>query len=287
MRKKTLWIVTMAILCLVLYTVVASRMAESTNVILGGAEGTFVQSDSVSFQDMTVTPAPVPTVDIWPKLTDADFENKVYLQIVNNDHLLTASSDSEIEVEKIKGTSYMMFLSEYIDYVNDFVEAIRNAKDENGEPYGFTPYIAAAYRNYSFQKHLFDSKASQIAYEMTGGKTVDYTDPIYQEAAEEAKKIVMVPGSSEHQLGLSIDIYDRNRQKAVYSDMDQEMYKWIDAHCAEYGFIKRYPTKKLLLTGWDESWHYRYVGKEVAKFVMEQDICYEEFYAHYHPDFVY
>ena len=43
----------------------------------------------------------------------------------------------------------------------------------------------------------------------------------------------------------------------------------------------------LLLTGWDEPWHYRYVGKEVATFIMEQGICYEEFYAHYFPDFQY
>ena len=46
-----------------------------------------------------------------------------------------------------------------------------------------------------------------------------------------------------------------------------------------------YPSKKCLRTGWDEPWHYRYVGVEVAKFIKENDICYEEFYKHYSPDF--
>ena len=111
--------------------------------------------------------------------------------------------------------------------------------------------------------------------------------PIYQEAAEKAKSITAPAGASEHQLGLCVDILDRNRQRLVYEDMNQELFKWLDEHCAEYGFIKRYPTRKLLLTGWDEPWHYRYVGREVATFIMEQGLCYEEFYAHYFPDFEY
>ena len=131
---------------------------------------------------------------------------------------------------------------------------------------------------------MFNSKASQIAI---GMGITDYLDPEYQKAADEARTIVMFPGSSEHQLGLAVDLLDKNYSRLVYSEMNQDFFAWIDAHCAEYGFIKRYPTRKLLLTGWDEPWHYRYVGKEVATFIMEQGICYEEFYAHYFPDFEY
>ena len=132
---------------------------------------------------------------------------------------------------------------------------------------------------------MFNTKASQIAYEQ--GLSEDYNDPEYQLAVEQAKKITAVPGSSEHQLGLAVDLLDKQRQKMVYGDMDPAFFAWLDEHCWEYGFIKRYPTKKLLLTGWDEPWHYRYVGKEAAKFIMEQGICLEEFYAHYVPDFEY
>ncbi|MBQ9687356.1 MAG: M15 family metallopeptidase [Oscillospiraceae bacterium] len=277
MRKKTLWILTMMVLCLVLYMIVVSRMESGASVIFPGSEGTFIRTDGVNFSDLNVTPEPEPTIDIWPKLTTQDFENNTYLQIVNNNNLL--SSAYEPEVSKIARTRYMMYSTEYMPELDAFLDAIEAA--------GFEYFIGGAYRSYSYQAHVYNSKASQIAYELAGGRTIDYTDPLYAEAAEAAKSITAPPGASEHQLGLAIDILDRNRSRIVYSDMNQELYAWLDEHCAEYGFIKRYPTRKLLLTGWDEPWHYRYVGKEVATFVMEQGICYEEFYAHYFPDFEY
>ena len=274
MKKKVLWIISMVGLCLVLYTIVVSRMESGTSVIFGGSEDTFVRTDSVNFTDLNATATPEPTVDIWPQFTTEDFENNTHLNIVNNDNLL--SSAYKPEVSKIARTRYMMYSTEYMEYLDAFLDAIEAA--------GFEYFIGAAYRDYSFQQHMFNSKASQIA---VGMGIKDYLDPKYQDAVDEARTIVAFPGSSEHQLGLAIDIYDQNRSRLVYSEMNQELYAWLDANCAEYGFIKRYPTRKLLLTGWDEPWHYRYVGKEAATFIMEQGLCYEEFYAHYFPDFEY
>ena len=275
MKKKTMWIITMLGLCLVLYTIVVSRMESSTNVIFGGAEDAFVRTDSMNFTDLSATETPEPTVDIWPKLTTDDFEKNHCLWMVRENSLL--SSAYKPDIAKISRTRYMMYSTEYMDELDAFLDAIEDA--------GFEYFIGAAFREYSFQTHLFNSKASQIAYEM--GLSDDYLDPQYQEAVEKAKTIVMYPGSSEHQLGVAIDIFDQNRSRLVYSEMNQELYAWLDEHCAEYGFIKRYPTRKLLLTGWDEPWHYRYVGKEVATFIMENGLCYEEFYGHYFPDFEY
>ena len=275
MKKKTMWIITMLGLCLVLYTIVVSRMESSTNVIFGGAEDAFVRTDSMNFTDLSATETPEPTVDIWPKLTTDDFEKNHCLWMVRENSLL--SSAYKPDIAKISRTRYMMYSTEYMDELDAFLDAIEDA--------GFEYFIGAAFREYSFQTHLFNSKASQIAYEM--GLPADYLDPKYQEAVEKAKTIVMYPGSSEHQLGVAIDIFDQNRSRLVYSEMNQELFAWLDEHCAEYGFIKRYPTRKLLLTGWDEPWHYRYVGKEVATFIMENGLCYEEFYGHYFPDFEY
>ena len=275
MKKKTMWIITMLGLCLVLYTIVVSRMESSTNVIFGGAENAFVRTDSMNFTDLSATETPEPTVDIWPKLTTDDFEKNHCLWMVRENSLL--SSAYKPDIAKISRTRYMMYSTEYMDELDAFLDAIEDA--------GYEYFIGAAFREYSFQTHLFNSKASQIAYEM--GLSADYLDPKYQEAVEKAKSIVMYPGSSEHQLGVAIDIYDQNRSRLVYSEMNQELFAWLDEHCAEYGFIKRYPTRKLLLTGWDEPWHYRYVGKEVATFIMENGLCYEEFYGHYFPDFEY
>lgn len=277
MKKRVLWLLCMAGLCMVLYTIILSRMDGSTNVIFGGAEGAYVKSDSVTFTDMNATPTPEPTVDIWPQLTASDFENEnnKYLYIVNNDNLLSSAYEPD-SVSKISGTNYMMFDTEYLPYLDAMLDALRDA--------GFSVYVAGAYRSYSYQNYLFNSKASQIA---AGMGIYDYLDPDYQLAVEEARQITAYPGSSEHQLGLAVDLMDKSYSKFVYSDMDQDFFAWLDEHCAEYGFIKRYPTKKLLLTGWDEPWHYRYVGKEAATFIMEQGLCYEEFYAHYNPDFTY
>ena len=275
MKKKTMWIITMLGLCLVLYTIVVSRMESSTNVIFGGAEDAFVRTDSMNFTDLSATETPEPTVDIWPTLTTDDFEKNPCLWMVRENSRL--SSAYKPDISKISRTRYMMYSTEYMDELDAFLDAIEDA--------GFEYFIGAAFREYSFQTHLFNSKASQIAYEM--GLSADYLDPKYQEAVEKAKTIVMYPGSSEHQLGVAIDIFDENRSRLVYSEMNQELYAWLDEHCAEYGFIKRYPTRKLLLTGWDEPWHYRYVGKEVATFIMENGLCYEEFYGHYFPDFEY
>ena len=275
MKKKTMWIITMLGLCLVLYTIVVSRMESSTNVIFGGAEDAFVRTDSMNFTDLSATETPEPTVDIWPKLTTDDFEKNHCLWMVRENSLL--SSAYKPDIAKISRTRYMMYSTEYMDELDAFLDAIEDA--------GFEYFIGAAFREYSFQTHLFNSKASQIAYEM--GLSADYLDPKYQEAVEKAKTIVMYPGSSEHQLGVAIDIFDQNRSRLVYSEMNQELFAWLDEHCAEYGFIKRYPTRKLLLTGWDEPWHYRYVGKEVATFIMENGLCDEEFYGHYFPDFEY
>ena len=267
MKKKTMWIITMLGLCLVLYTIVVSRMESSTNVIFGGAEDAFVRTDSMNFTDLSATETPEPTVDIWPKLTTDDFEKNHCLWMVRENSLL--SSAYKPDIAKISRTRYMMYSTEYMDELDAFLDAIEDA--------GFEYFIGAAFREYSFQTHLFNSKASQIAYEM--GLSADYLDPKYQEAVEKAKTIVMYPGSSEHQLGVAIDIFDENRSRLVYSEMNQELYAWLDEHCAEYGFIKRYPTRKLLLTGWDEPWHYRYVGQAAAKTMNARGMCLEEYAA--------
>ena len=269
-KRKVLWLLTMAGLCIVLYTIVISRMDNRTDVIFGGTDGAYVSSDKVTFINPNAAETPEPTVDIWP---DIDITLPQY-SIVNNDNLL--SSAYEPEVSRIAITRYQQFAITALPYLDAMLEELTEA--------GYSPYIASSYRTYSYQNELFNSKASQIAY---GYGVTDYNDPLYQKAAEEAMKITAFPGSSEHQLGLAVDILDKQRSRMVYDEMDQDFYALLDEICANYGFIKRYPTRKLLLTGWDEPWHYRYVGVEAATFIMEQGLCYEEFYQHYVPGFEY
>lgn len=273
MRKnnKLLMVFLAAALCLCLYTIVVMRSESSVSVLLGGSDNVFINANSDTYVDPNaVTPTVEPTVDIWPQI---DITMTQYTMVRDGNPL---SAAWEPDCAKISGTNNQLFDVNALPYLEQMLQDCRDA--------GFTIYVTAAYRSYSYQNNLFNSKASQIA---VGMGITDYLDPMYQEAAEQAKKIVMFPGCSEHQLGLAVDLMDKNYKYLVYENMDQEMFAWLDAHCAEYGFIKRYPTRKLLLTGWDEPWHYRYVGVEAATFIMEHGICYEEFYAHYDPDFTY
>ena len=138
---------------------------------------------------------------------------------------------------------------------------------------GLPVFLSSGYRSYSEQAQNFTRVCNNNG--VSDGKDSN------------GHYITMPAGCSEHQSGLACDITDVYREIKNSEIENTDTYKWLLEHCAEYGFIKRYPTRKLLLTGWDEPWHYRYVGKEVATFIMENGLCYEEFYGHYFPDFEY
>jgi D-alanyl-D-alanine carboxypeptidase len=140
--------------------------------------------------------------------------------------------------------------------------------------------IGSAYVNWAWQNKRFNGLWWQYYEYGYNGVKVDQ-----ETAVELARKSVMFPGTSEHQLGLAVDIFEKGKNDSAAAKANTEFYKFLNENCAEYGFIQRFPTKKMLLTGWDEPWHYRYVGEEAAKFIMENGLCLEEFYAHYVEDF--
>ena len=90
--------------------------------------------------------------------------------------------------------------------------------------------------------------------------------------------MVAVPGTSEHQLGLALDIVDMNHQILDESQEETDTQQWLMAHSWEYGFILRYPNDKSEITGIIyEPWHYRYVGRDAAREIYEQGVCLEEY----------
>ena len=86
------------------------------------------------------------------------------------------------------------------------------------------------------------------------------------------------PGHSEHQTGLAVDVYNG---KVNYTKFEEtKEFEWMQKHAHEYGFILRFPKDKEEETGYMyESWHYRYVGKSIAKYIKENNISFEEYYA--------
>lgn len=137
---------------------------------------------------------------------------------------------------------------------------------------GLNPVICASYRTMEKQQALFNDKKRRVIREGCPASMAD----------EEAAKTVALPGTSEHQLGLALDIVDLDYQQLDTRQEETPVQKWLMENSWKYGFILRYPTDKSDITGIIyEPWHYRYVGKEAAKVIHEKGICLEEYLENY------
>ena len=130
---------------------------------------------------------------------------------------------------------------------------------------GLPVFLSSGYRSYAEQAANFERICRYNG--ITDGKDVN------------GHYITMPAGCSEHQTGLGVDITDVYR--AVKNDefFQTETYQWLRDHCADYGFILRFPTGKEDVTGvMNEGWHFRYVGEEAARYIMGNDLTLEEFW---------
>lgn len=121
--------------------------------------------------------------------------------------------------------------------------------------------ITSSYRDYNFQRELWDSYANQ--------KGDEWADSVSARA-----------GYSEHQTGYTLDIVTYNANMSSFEKTDE--FKWLQDNAYKYGFILRYPKDKEDITGYSyESWHYRYVGKDVATKIKKLGITFDEYYAYF------
>ena len=135
--------------------------------------------------------------------------------------------------------------------------------DANQE--GIYLIIDSAYRDYDSQVRVYKEKEDY--------RGIEYADSI---AAR--------PGFSEHQTGLSLDIYSKDNTVSE-TFKDSKAYAWLLENAHKYGFILRYPEGKQKITGFKyESWHYRYLGVDLATKVYNEGITYDEYYAFYMED---
>lgn len=135
------------------------------------------------------------------------------------------------------------------------MEMLEAAKEGN---WGQFPEVVSGYRTSKKQQRLYDDKIAD--YKQEGYSNED--------AVEQAEQWVAVPGYSEHQLGIAVDL-----NGATY-----DFYVWLQENSYKYGFIFRYPGSKTDITGTaEEVWHYRYVGVEAATEMYEQGLCLEEY----------
>lgn len=133
---------------------------------------------------------------------------------------------------------------------------------------GLDPLICSSYRSQEKQEQLYTNKRN---YYLDQGYSND-------EATALAAIWVAYPGTSEHQLGLTVDICSVSNQNLDDSQEDTATQQWLMANCYKYGFILRYPSDKSEITGISyEPWHYRYVGVDAAAEIHEKGFCLEEY----------
>ena len=180
------------------------------------------------------------------------------LLLVNDWNPLPAGYDSDVTFSTVSGGKQVD--SRIIDAVNRMLN----------DAAAYDLAVVSAYRPKEEQDILYWRKVKQ------------YTDKGYSdlEAQKVGGTIVKRPGFSEHNCGLAMDVGGSGDYTLEQTFANTPAYAWLMEHCADYGFILRFPKGKEDITGVIyEPWHYRYVGEEAARYIMDNDLCLEEYLA--------
>ena len=184
------------------------------------------------------------------KREEADMDAEWNLLLVNDDYYVP--ENYEVDLWELQN-------GECVDArIYPYLQEMFDAAEEDK----IYMVVADGYRSSEEQQQIMDEKIAE------------YKEQVLLEvlAKKKAEKWVAIPGTSEHQLGLAVDI------NADVQNYGWEVYGWLAQHAHEYGFIQRYPEDKTRITGISyEPWHYRYVGVEAAKEIYEKDLCLEEY----------
>lgn len=189
--------------------------------------------------------------EIDSKITDWE------LILVNKDNKLP--KNYEVELKDV----------EYVPHKVDkrIVESLKKMLSD-ARKQGLNPLVISSYRSHEFQQTLYNNKIKEF-------RELGYSKKV---AEEKASYWVAIPGTSEHEIGLALDIVATNYQELDEEQENTPVQKWLMENCYKYGFILRYPTEKKEITKINyEPWHYRYVGVENATFMEEKGFCLEEY----------
>ena len=196
----------------------------------------------------TTTPKKVEKKEEKPKTDLPQVSSKDWnLILVNRDNKLAELNPQLVDVEEIKVDSRIA------EQTKQFLAAARAIAPEES--------LISGYRSVEEQTELYNERVAQL--EATGLS--------HEEAERQAQAQVQVPGASEHQTGLAIDMSAPN-------GLSEEVVQQIIALAPQYGFVLRYPEGKNAITGVDyENWHFRYVGVENAQYMVKHQLVLEEY----------
>jgi len=193
--------------------------------------------------------------EFYTDSNEADLSKEMYT-LVNKYNYLNKNfvPDNLVTITGI----YARDKAQLVDVAYDnFVKMADAARLEN-----LTIKVTTGYRSYNFQSTL-------------------YNNYVKADGVKNADTYSARPGYSEHQLGYSADL--TNAKNVSFDNFENtDEYKWLQENAYKYGFIMRYPKDKEYITGYMfESWHYRYVGVEIATYIYENNITYEEYYTYF------
>ena len=179
------------------------------------------------------------------------------LILVNDYNPLPENFESTIHIADFRGPGKQCD-ARIVEPLNQMIKA--------GSAYNLTPI--SMFRDRKQQAKLYNN---EVAKWQGQGYSLE-------NAKIKAATVVKRPGESEHNTGLTLDILGSGHTSLTESFEKTPAFKWLVEHCAEYGFILRYPKGKENITAVIyEPWHYRYVGVEAAKEIMSRDITLEEY----------
>ena len=182
---------------------------------------------------------------------------KGYLLLVNKYNYIDETYVPNNKTLLVKGT-YSLWDDAYLEKVA--YDAFKKLIDDS-KSLGYNLIDTSPYRSFEYQSYLYNTRVNN-------------------EGVAAADRLSARPGFSEHQTGLATDIIKNG--VSMYSFGETKEFEWLKDNAHKYGFILRYPKGKEYLTGYDyEPWHYRYVGIDVATYIYENDLVYEEYYAYF------
>lgn len=188
--------------------------------------------------------------------------NRILVDPTGEDwNLVVVNMEREIPGDYVPKLQEVASSGVYLDYrVAPYYNEMYAAAKKDGIT--LTPY--SGYRSYARQQRNYNNLTQQYMSQYGLSK---------EEAAAKAATVILPPGTSEHNLGLAMDICNTNS-----TFKNQKEYKWLTEHAHEYGFILRYTAEKQSVTGIiPEPWHWRFVGVEYAKAIKDSGLCLEEY----------
>ncbi len=133
---------------------------------------------------------------------------------------------------------------------------------------GGQPELIASFRTWGAQEQAYETAAARL---IESGMSREQAEAVLVRRIEK-------PGSSEHQLGLAVDLGEQGSELPLEEQGDTVTLRWLCDNAWRYGFILRFPAEKSAVTGMDYMpWHYRYVGRDAAAQMTELGLCLEEY----------